>query len=48
MDSKVETIISKVQKNLILYNTRDINYRNCLLVDKAWGVVSTNVQMSSK
>lgn len=48
MDSKVELLISEVQKKPILYNMKDVSYRNRFLVDKAWGIVSTNTEMPSK
>jgi hypothetical protein len=48
MDLKVELLISEVQKKTILYNMKDTNYRNRLLVDKTWESVSTKVEMPSK
>lgn len=48
MDSQVEILISEVQKKPILYNMKDKNHRNRLLVDKAWEIVASKVEMPSK
>lgn len=48
MDSKIEMLISEFQKKPILYNIKDTNYRNRILVDKAWEIVSSRVEMPSK